>query len=1634
MASSRRSRRRKQAVRRHRMKLEALEKRYALNAAPVLDPTASPQLNSILEDAGVPIGSVGTLVSSLIDSGAPDKVLDFPAAVLPGITIGNLPSGYETSGLTWHDGLQKLFAVSDEGIISMMNADGTELVNWNVLGDLEALTVADHTSTKIYIGVEHPDSILEFDVSTGQVTRAFELTNWMTGADSKGLEALAFVPDATDPEGGLFYAGLQEDGRVYQFSLPIATSSSSNAVKFVKSISIEGGSTDLAGLTYESSSGQLLAIYDSIDQLNVIDRDGQLRSRWNVPGAGQEAVVFIDGHLYVGDDTLCSITQYSGFDALIETGGRHNNFSDADCDLPGIAITGVNVQGGTLWYSLDNGVNWSIASDISEDHALGLAANPLTRIYYEPVENYAGTIADALTIRAWDGYGSGAASYGRPSTTPAIVATALESNEFRSAIYSSDGTRLWATRRDSGIEVFDVSSTGDTFLLGSYATGGRASGIALTNEDSRLVVSDEITGLHILDVTSPAAISEISTLAAAKDGVDVAISENGSIAYIAAGRAGVHVVDLSDPYNPMLLATVSTSGEARSVTLSPWGTHVYVAALDAGVEIINVENPALPFLAGSTPTGGWARDIAVFGHENLAFVAAGSGISIVNVSTPASPAVVGRLAPPDFGEAFGVSLSPYLTTLYVAAGKSGLQVIDVVYAGPTAILTPVGHIDTSGWAHSTALSPVSQTVAIADGNNGLVFIDVTSRDQPTSAPGYPASLLAGLCVTSDGSRSFVAAETDGLRIVDTTNPLAPKHIGSFQPGGRTVGAAVAKDGGIAFVANGQNGIRVVAVEESGATELLSTITFEQKFAYSALLSENEQILYVGLWGGGIRVLDVQNPQSPQIIGSLEAPGDAVQLTLSKDGGLLYVASGLAGLQIVDVSNPSAMNIIGSFDTVGRTWSARLSRDETTVFLAEGTSEIDESFEGSGLVVVDVRQPQQPQLISRLATPGDSRAVSLSPNEEEVYLNDGDRGLLVIDVRNKTEPTIFATVNTPGWLVPSNEVAYGGKFIFTVDQKGLLVVELGKSVSSVTDTISLTVAPVNDGPSLDAISDLIILEDASVQVVTLTGISARGGEAQPLRVTATSSDTGLIPHPTVTYASADTTGSLAFTPVADANGTATITVTVEDGGFDNDLNTAEDNATATRTFDVLVEPVNDAPVCPLLLDVVMGEWAGGFYGNQGPGRVFYLGAEEDLAGGNEKQAVRVIVSGEGANVASVGASRMTVRELSDQTRDISFWQLEILPIPYEYGAAEITLTVEDSGLDGDLSTAVDNLKSSRSFFLSVVPSRDNPHPRLVGKVYVNQLLDADSSASYRIPAVNINGEPVNGLKTRIAGVSSDTAIIPDATTLYGATDVAASLSFTPVAGAHGRVTFTINVEDGGPDNDLATGEDNRTATHLAEVTVLKIIADSGSAILSQDPESNVYADTQPITLDEQQAQTDINGFAAIGAEATSAGNAVLVQREGTTYRLVAENTWQIIGMFDSLQNTSSTVLSPVERAPVEFALTVIPGTYLYVTDRYLLAASARPWGAPPDGWGVDTLTLTVHRGQKVIFDLNVTGHPFYLQTTGNGYVPANVYSEGFSGNGQTSGRYEWIVPEDAPDELFYQCEFHPVMFGKIVVVD
>ena len=230
-------------------------------------------------------------LSVLVVSGSVGFADDpFPPGVLPGTPIGGgLPSGYECSGAVWHTGLDKLFTVDDGGMVSSMNAYGADVQNWSLPGDLEGICIAEPGSDFIYVGVEHPDSIKEFNLTTGLVSRTFDLTTWMTGLpNNSGLEALTFVPDAGDPEGGLFYAGLQRNGKIYSFRLPIASSPSSTAVTHVSTITPVVGRTDLSGLHYDVDNQVLYALFDSADRLRAMKADGSFLAEWKeLPGTRQ---------------------------------------------------------------------------------------------------------------------------------------------------------------------------------------------------------------------------------------------------------------------------------------------------------------------------------------------------------------------------------------------------------------------------------------------------------------------------------------------------------------------------------------------------------------------------------------------------------------------------------------------------------------------------------------------------------------------------------------------------------------------------------------------------------------------------------------------------------------------------------------------------------------------------------------------------------------------------------------------------------------------------------------------------------------------------------------------------------------------------------------------------------------------------------------------------------------------------------------------------------------------------------------------------------------------------------------------------------------------------------------------------
>ncbi len=129
-------------------------------------------------------------------------------------------------------------------------------------------------------------------------------------------------------------------------------------------------------------------------------------------------------------------------------------------------------------------------------------------------------------------------------------------------------------------------------------------------------------------------------------------------------------------------------------------------------------------------------------------------------------------------------------------------------------------------------------------------------------------------------------------------------------------------------------------------------------------------------------------------------------------------------------------------------------------------------------------------------------------------------------------------------------------------------------TSAPQTFVITVTPVNQAPSFTKGPDVTVLEDAVPQTVNpwATSISpgpaSESGQSVAFNVTGNTNPSLFSAGPAVSPA-----GVLTFTPAANANGTATITIVLQDNG--GTANGGVDTS-APQTFVINVTPVNDAP--------------------------------------------------------------------------------------------------------------------------------------------------------------------------------------------------------------------------------------------------------------------------------------------------------------------------------------------------------------------------------------------------------------------------------------------------------------------------
>jgi large repetitive protein len=437
-------------------------------------------------------------------------------------------------------------------------------------------------------------------------------------------------------------------------------------------------------------------------------------------------------------------------------------------------------------------------------------------------------------------------------------------------------------------------------------------------------------------------------------------------------------------------------------------------------------------------------------------------------------------------------------------------------------------------------------------------------------------------------------------------------------------------------------------------------------------------------------------------------------------------------------------------------------------------------------------PQQTVNMSGISEgAGEDQAISISATS-------GNQAL----IKNENILIDYTNNSATGTLKYTPEANASGTAVITVKVRdaGPDGIANNSDDAEVLETFTITVSPVNDTPTIAAIDDsAAINEDASEQTVNLSGIAAGGGETQVIAVTASSSNQNLIADNgiAITYTSPDATGTLKYTPEANASGTAVITVTVKDAGLDNIAGNSDDGET-TETFTITVDAVNDAPTLdaidnPAAIDENSGEQSLGLIGIS--------------AGANESQALAV--TAESDNQALIDNANISINYTSPNDSA----ELKYTPTANASGSAVITVTVKDAGLDNIAGNSDDGV-TTQTFTVVVNPINNPPTlDAIADPAAINE--DAGEQT------INLTGIGTGG-ETEVLTITatSDTqGLIDDGSIVidYTSPNATGTLKYTPVAGASGTAVITVTVTDPGVDT-IAGNSDDLSVSQTFTVTV------------------------------------------------------------------------------------------------------------------------------------------------------------------------------------------------------------------------
>jgi hypothetical protein len=412
-----------------------------------------------------------------------------------------------------------------------------------------------------------------------------------------------------------------------------------------------------------------------------------------------------------------------------------------------------------------------------------------------------------------------------------------------------------------------------------------------------------------------------------------------------------------------------------------------------------------------------------------------------------------------------------------------------------------------------------------------------------------------------------------------------------------------------------------------------------------------------------------------------------------------------------------------------------------------------------LQIVDVNGLMLLDSVVVNVTPVNDAPVVVSPIADQVQAEDFAE-YVVVDLSTVfSDPDLEALNYIPTLSVPDivTAIVDGSdlKLAGVADASGMVTVTVRAEDAGllfVEDSFDITLTAVNDAPVVDVtIANLNLNEDFASPHVVVADLNANFSdpESQALSFSASSDDESVV---TVNVDG----NKLELNAVADASGSAIITVTADDG--------AAVNNTVSTSFTVTIDAVNDAPVVVNPIAAVT--------------------LNEDFASPHE------VVADLNANFSDPESQALSFSASSDDesvvTVNVDGNKLELNAVADASGSAIITVTADDGA-------AVNNTVST-SFTMTIDAVNDAP-------VVVNPIaavtLNEDFASPHEVVAdLNANFSDPESQALSFSASSDDESVVT--VNVDGN-----KLELNAVADAFGTATITVTADDGAAVNNTVS---------------------------------------------------------------------------------------------------------------------------------------------------------------------------------------------------------------------------------------